>query len=341
MKSNKLIIILAFLVSTSCSVNNAHAKLVTSVASGDWSAAGTWDNGVPVDGDDVLIKHAVTIEDESISPGNLYIVLRDVGALNFTGTWGFLVLGSGSQIILESGSAINGNGFLEAINIGGTWAYSGFSNGTLGGPNTLDETTPIGGDPGDVPPVYDPLPVELLFFNARSDQDQVILNWSTATELNNYFFTLEKSNNGKDFENLDELAGSGTTKIQADYSFTDPSPYLGMSYYRLSQTDYDGTTEVFPVISVFFDGTMSFRIGPNPVIDSWVNLRTSGKADNELLQLNIIDSQGRLVENQQLKANYFGNVDYEIQLKNPLKQGIYIFELVSERRKEYIKVAAN
>lgn len=186
-----------------------------------------------------------------------------------------------------------------------------------------------------------PLPVTLVGFYAELFEDQnVMVNWSTASELNNDFFTLEKSRNGRDFVKLDEIAGNGTTNLQNDYSFIDPSPYLGLSYYRLSQTDFDGTTEVFPVESVLFDGNKRFIVSPNPIADSWFNLRISGKANNELLELNIIDLQGRLVENKQLKTDYLGNIDAEIQLKRPLKQGVYIVELVSAQRKEYLKVVA-
>lgn len=190
-------------------------------------------------------------------------------------------------------------------------------------------------------PVNNPLPVELLYFKAQSTQNQVTLNWSTASELNNDFFTLERSNNGSDFVKLGEVLGNGTTNLQTNYSFTDPSPYLGLSYYRLSQTDYDGTTEIFPVVSVFFEGKKSFSVGPNPVSGATIKLKISEMGIYELLELNIVDLQGRLVEKKQFKTDSFGNVDTEIQLQKPLKKGTYIIELISEHNRSYQKVAAN
>ncbi len=188
--------------------------------------------------------------------------------------------------------------------------------------------------------VDNPLPVTLLDFYAVADDMKVILNWSTASELNNDYFILERSKNGSDFVKLGEVAGNGTTNLQMDYTFTDHSPYLGLSYYRLSQTDYDGTTEIFPVVSVLFEGNKRFSVYPNPVSDSYIKLIISKMENHELLELNIIDLQGRLVEKKQLKTDNFGNLDTEIHLQKPLQKGAYIFELASEHTREYLKVIA-
>lgn len=185
-----------------------------------------------------------------------------------------------------------------------------------------------------------PLPVTLLDFYAVTEDVKVMLYWSTASELNNDFFTLEKSNNGSDYVKLGEVAGNGTTNLQMDYSFTDHSPYLGLSYYRLSQTDFDGTTEIFPVVSVLFEGNKGFGVYPNPVSDSYMKLIISKMGNHELLELNIIDLQGKLVENIQLKTDNFGNLESEIHLQNPLQKGAYIFELISPNNKDYVKVLA-
>ncbi|PKR80526.1 hypothetical protein CW751_09125 [Brumimicrobium salinarum] len=88
----------------------------------------------------------------------------------------------------------------------------------------------------------EPLPIELISFSADESafKNQVDLNWSTASEKNNDFFTLEKSTNGKDWELLKTLNGAGNSTHTLKYRWTDQSPYSGISYYRLKQTDFDG-----------------------------------------------------------------------------------------------------
>ena len=115
-----------------------------------------------------------------------------------------------------------------------------------------------------------------------------------------------------------------------------------LSFYRLSQTDYDGTTEVFPIISsVFANKNTSFSVSPNPVFNQSLKLRVSGKAKHELLELNIVDLQGKLVERNYFKTDDYGNFETEFQLKNQLQKRTYIFELVSGNQKEYLKVIGN
>jgi methionine-rich copper-binding protein CopC len=151
---------------------------------------------------------------------------------------------------------------------------------------------------------------------------------------------LERSRNGKDFKVIGQVDGSGTINTTMNYTFTDNDPYLGLSFYRLSQTDFDGAFEVFPAISVVFtDKNARFSINPNPIIDQTVNLKVSRKVKNEWLTLNIIDSQGKLVEHKTFQTDYYGNVDIEFLLDKQLQKGIYIFELVSETQHEYLKVA--
>lgn len=219
--------------------------------------------------------------------------------------------------------------------------YNG--DGTITGPSYIDDTTPAGGPYPDVtPPGYVPLPVELLFFKAYTSDDQIELDWSTASELNNDYFTLERSRNGKDFELLTTVEGNGTTTLESNYEHADNNPYLGLSFYRLSQTDYDGTTEVFPMISVVYNSENNkFTISPNPIRNQNIKLKASGRGRNEQNQLNIIDLQGKLIETKKLISDNYGNLDVDLQLNNKLIKGTYIIELLSETHKEYLKVVVS
>ena len=95
-----------------------------------------------------------------------------------------------------------------------------------------------------------PLPVELLTFNGRSSGNVNIIEWSTATEKNNDFFTILRSKAGDHFESIGTVKGAGNSIQILNYSFTDRQPLSGINYYRLLQTDYDGKTSLSEIISV-------------------------------------------------------------------------------------------
>jgi hypothetical protein len=93
-----------------------------------------------------------------------------------------------------------------------------------------------------------PLPIELLSFDAKCDGNNVVIKWITATETNNNFFTLEKSIDGIYFSAIGSIAGAGNSTSNLNYSFTDYNSYIGICYYRLSQTDYNGEIKIFNMI---------------------------------------------------------------------------------------------
>ena len=120
-----------------------------------------------------------------------------------------------------------------------------------------------------------PLPIELIFFKAKASNNSVDLNWQTASEVNNDYFTLERSRNGSDFTSIGTVQGAGNSTHALNYSSTDYSPPKGIAYYRLRQTDYDGKTTTSEVQKVnLTDDGMDHAIsietlGPNPFGDEF------------------------------------------------------------------------
>lgn len=101
-----------------------------------------------------------------------------------------------------------------------------------------------------------PLPITLLSFNAKvDDNNDVKLTWNTAQEINNDYFTIERSANGLDWEEVLKIPGNGDTKTERSYTELDRNPLWGKSYYRLVQTDFDGTSTHFKVVSVIVNKT--------------------------------------------------------------------------------------
>ena len=95
-----------------------------------------------------------------------------------------------------------------------------------------------------------PLPVEWLAFDATPKDQKVLLTWQTATETNNSHFTVLHSTDGLNFRELGHKPGAGNSNQLLSYSFKDHHPEPGVNYYRIRQTDFDGTTDYSNLVAV-------------------------------------------------------------------------------------------
>jgi len=115
-----------------------------------------------------------------------------------------------------------------------------------------------------------PLPIELISFNAEvADNHAVELSWQTASEINNDFFTIEKSKDAKDWKEVKIIDGAGNSSEKLSYKSVDERPYSGISYYRLKQTDFDGKFTYSDIEVVTRNGLEENEINiyPNPGTD--------------------------------------------------------------------------
>lgn len=136
------------------------------------------------------------------------------------------------------------------------------------------------------------LPIELLSFTAKVEDSHVELNWQTASEINNDFFTIERSSNTVTWEKVKNIKGSGNSNTIQSYNTTDPNPYQGVSYYRLKQTDFDGQVNYMPIKSVRIHKltTESIRIYPNPVKNK-ITIEGSEAELNEIHVYNLLGQE--------------------------------------------------
>ena len=111
---------------------------------------------------------------------------------------------------------------------------------------------------------HDPLPVSLLSFDAIRDGENVKITWATATEINNDYFTVEKSRDAINFERVEIVGGAGNSNQILHYSCNDNNPLPGISYYRLKQTDFDGKFSYSKIVAVVFGDSYSTNVYPNP-----------------------------------------------------------------------------
>ena len=168
-----------------------------------------------------------------------------------------------------------------------------------------------------------PLPVELTSFTARALAASVQLDWETASELNNDFFAIERSQDAELWEDIAIVNGAGTTAQATRYQFFDDQPLSGRTFYRLRQTDFDGQFAHSNIVSVDFKGTASVRIFPNPSTGVFT---LSGRVAAEVRQFRLFNSVGQLLPLKWHDEN--GNTVFDISY---YPQGIYIFQVFDGR----------
>jgi hypothetical protein len=169
------------------------------------------------------------------------------------------------------------------------------------------------------------LPVTLMSFTGKLEAGTSLLSFSTATERNNSHFIIERSADGKVFENIGRVAGNGNSTSRKDYTFEDKRPLKGINYYRLKQVDFDGKFEYSAVVSVQNGRTGNITIAPSPATDL-VQVRFE-ESTEEAGRYEVYDATGRLVLNGEVMAE--SNV-LEMNV-SALVPGIYSLRLQNGR----------
>lgn len=164
------------------------------------------------------------------------------------------------------------------------------------------------------------LPIELLSFTHKIEQNQIHLNWSTATEKNNDYMAIERSVDGQNFSEIGRVQGAGNSVERIDYSFIDRFPYPGTNYYRLRQVDFDGMSTAYKIVAVEFNGTSenALDITQNPEA---VNIQFH--APNAAGQLVLVDAIGRIIRAQKFEENV---PSARISIHN-LPKGFYVVQI--------------
>ena len=177
---------------------------------------------------------------------------------------------------------------------------------------------------GSIDAINSPLPIDLLNFTARLKVSSVDLNWSTASELNNDFFTIERAVDVENFEEVVKVKGQGTINSKSNYTSVDDSPLPGKSYYRLKQTDFDGQFTYSELIKIEnLDIKTQFKIYPNPVVDSKFNFELTGVDPGMEVPLRIVNVQGTSVFEASYKADQNGRIKTTVEL-NLVSNGMYM-----------------
>lgn len=181
-----------------------------------------------------------------------------------------------------------------------------------------------------------PLPIELFSFKAIQEDEQTVLLWITASETNNDFFTLEKSVDGVNFIPISIVNGVGTSNCLNTYSVSDNSENSQIVYYRLKQTDFDGAYTYSNIIAVEAthkkESEISLSIYPNPAHGSeGVFINILDVELNEIIDIQIVDLTGRIVEYGRVMSNS-DNVQHYVNFNSQLAAGTYFVKFAINNR---------
>lgn len=175
--------------------------------------------------------------------------------------------------------------------------------------------------------VISPLPVELVSFTAEANENENTITWITASETNNDYFVIEKSENGIHYYPIDTVKGAGNSNSQISYSINDPQP-LSAQYYKLSQTDFDGTQKNYDPIylenkNLRDDSFLS--IYPNPSSD-YIYLSSNITA---IENVKLIDQKGNVVKTYSFIPSSIDMYD--------IASGVYIVEITQYNQQKMTK----
>lgn len=172
----------------------------------------------------------------------------------------------------------------------------------------------------------------VISFSHEVLNNQVLFSWATLFEVSNDFFTLEKSVDGIFWETVGTVPGAGFSSLPKHYALSDASPYVGLSYYRLTQTDFDGEERIVGEQALQFnrDFTADIMVFPNPTLE-----RITVVAEQlELSQIQIYNGCGQaLIEKIPVLAASEGQIEFDLSLLPPGAYSIQVGTIVRKIHK--------
>jgi hypothetical protein len=291
-------------------------------ASAGWTCSAPPFGGPPGCNDQIIINGTIQMStdvDYSACPSPMTITIN--GTLNFTTNGIRFRLPANSTVILNTGAQIiktfPGGGSSTLISVGGSNVWTA-GDGNISGPLVLGA----------------PLPIELVGFDAMlCDKKEVCLSWRTATETNNDYFSVERSDDGVTFESIAELDGAGNSTVLLSYSYTDINPLEGTSYYRIRQTDFNGKysyTSISAVSMESVEENLSFNVYPNPNNGQDISIELKAKKGEEILVV-VTDVTGKESYSKVIILENNSNNVIAIDPSNKLQSGIYFITATSQQ----------
>jgi hypothetical protein len=273
--------------------------VITAISNGNWNNTSSWDlNRIPANGDTVVIPigKSITINDNQNLPGS-FMFIKVYGTLVMA-SGGRLTINDNSTILVFDGARITSTGTsADKIKIGSIEKYRGSDPDVIGA--QIADQNSGAGFVG-----FNPLPVKFIAFNVSKQNNNVIVEWITAEEVNSSYYEIQRSLNGNYWTAIGTVNAAVNSNTTKTYSFIDKNISAKIVYYRIRQVDADGKFVLTPVRSIKMqDGSTEIKI--TATSDNTVYVHFS-----EVLKSNVMISI----------TSFSGQAITKLTIKNPVGQ---------------------
>ena len=171
-----------------------------------------------------------------------------------------------------------------------------------------------------------PLPVTLVSFTASAQRDHVYLQWQTASEINNDYFELQRATDPEQFVSIAKISGAGTATTPNQYDYQDFTAPNGLLYYRLKQTDFDGTTSYSNIVALQYNGNNStyLQVYPNPARPNQAVISGYNFSPETTVTVTLFGSGGHLTTTKEVITDRNGSFTLQLTDIAALQAGLYI-----------------
>ncbi|OIQ37663.1 MAG: hypothetical protein BM555_00275 [Crocinitomix sp. MedPE-SWsnd] len=311
------------------SAQSAFSSYTEVIADGDWDQNDTWSNGVPGCFDTIVIPAGLqvditaTVDLEGCANDSVLLIVY--GHLEFQ-NGKKLKLNCDSDVLIYTGGFVgvgSGGGSSTYIEMCGNEYWSADS-GNLTGPSILC-------DGGCVV-----LPIELVYFTATlNSNENVDLQWKTASEVNNDYFTVERSIDGVNWLAILDKGAVGNSSVPIVYDDIDREPLFGEVYYRLKQTDFDLSYTYSPAVRVNNFDITKIELYPNPVEAGNSVLINFPDGYNDDITIDLRSADGKVVLSQEFEIKESHQAI--LNLPKDVSAGVYTVSCAYFTKKVIIK----
>lgn len=208
---------------------------------------------------------------------------------------------NGSLWTSEGNASTTGNATAGSVTSNTVTSFSPFTFGSIGSGNSL--------------------PVELISFSAHRDDKNAVIEWTTASEINNDYFVVEKSFDGTEWTVVTVVDGAGNSTQLLNYSVNDKYNNEETVYYRLLQVDFDGTGKYSEVVRLERKEGAVITVYPNPATS---DLSISGLNETDMYRIRFFDMLGAVLAEYLANGLELKNIDLSV-----LKNGMYNIEITN------------
>lgn len=269
---------------------------------------------------------------DSFTFAGMELIAQKFSFASYSPQANILISRQGDQLSVSAGGTLSNdtfhwyknNALIATINGDSTYTVTSTGTYSVAVTNSIATQLTLYSDTIDITS----LPVNWLSFTATNTGKSVLFNWQTANELNNNYFSVERSLNGINFSEIAQVKSKGNSTQPQQYSFEDFNYVNGQNYYRLKQVDNDGKFSYSKIVSVDFPTATTLKLYPNPVKNM---LRLEGLNPSINTIISIVDNSGKMLQQiNTLSRSYTFNLQ-------KLSAGNYYLKIEADKKVTTLK----